>query len=99
MWTGSCRSCTSAGRVGQNDGNDQSVETKRLTEDENQNDTDEDILLGGSAHTCITSNTDSKSCRERRKTAAQARGEVLVPSIGAVAPVVGQDFSLGRDVD
>jgi hypothetical protein len=24
---------------------------------------------------------------------------VLVPSIGAVAPVVGQDVSLGRDVD
>jgi hypothetical protein len=39
-----------------------SVESKSLTEDENQNHADEDLfLLGVCSHTCITNNTNSKT--------------------------------------
>lgn len=50
------RSC-----VGEDDSNDQSVETERLTEDENEDDSHEDIFLGSCAHTSVAGHTDGQT--------------------------------------
>ena len=51
--------------VRQDDGDDQSVKSERLAENENQDDTHEDILLGGCAHTCIAGDADRQASCNR----------------------------------
>lgn len=81
--SGACfRSC-----VGEDDSNDQSVETERLTEDENEDDSHEDIFLGSCAHTSVTGHTNGQTSSQGRKADAQAGGEVLVASVDAVTKV------------
>jgi hypothetical protein len=75
-------------RVGEDDGDDKSVQTQGLTEDEDKDDSDEDIFLGGSAHTSVTGDTDSEACSQRGEAAAQARSEVLISSVVGVVVLV-----------
>ena len=77
----------------QNDGDNQTVQTEGLSEDENKNDSDVDVFLGVGADTSIASNSNAETGSEGRKTAAEAWSEVLVAVESAVVPVSG-----GRNV-
>ena len=76
----------------QNDGDNQTVQTEGLSEDENKNDSDVDVLLGVGTDTGITSNTDAETGSEGWETAAETWGEVLVAVESTVLPLGG-----GRD--
>lgn len=80
--------------VGEDDGDDKSVQTESLTENEDQDDSDEDIFLSGSSHTSVTGDTDCKAGSQGGKAAAQAGGEVLVAGVGVVIPGASSDFVL-----
>ena len=61
----------------QNEGDNQTVQTKRLAENENQNHADKQLrLLPVRTHTGVTNNTNSKAGGQRRETARQTSGEV-----------------------
>lgn len=85
--------------VGEDNGDNESIETESLTENEDQDDSNEDILLGGSSDTSVTSHTDSETGSEGRETAAKARGEVLVTSVGIVRPGASSNIILRSAVN
>lgn len=63
----------------QDDGDNHAIETEGLSEDENEDHADEDLLLlGVGSNTCITDDTNSKTSSERGETACQPGGEMLV---------------------
>ena len=63
----------------QDDGDDHAIETEGLSEDENEDHADEDLLLLGiGSNTCITDDTNSETSCERGETASQTGGEMLV---------------------
>ena len=74
------------------DGNDHTVETEGLTEDENKNHANEDcFLLSVGSNTSVTNNTNSKTSSEGGETAGQSGGEVLVSLTEGVAGA-GSDY-------
>jgi hypothetical protein len=63
--------------LGQNEGDNQTVQTERLAENENQNHADKEFrLLSVRAHTGVADNTNSEAGGQRRETARQTGGEV-----------------------
>lgn len=63
----------------EDDGDDHTVETEGLTEDENKDHADEDgLLLSVGADTGITDDTNSETSSKGGETASQTRGEMLV---------------------
>lgn len=84
--------------VGEDDGDDQSVETESLAENENQDDSHEDIFLGSCAHTSVTGHTDGQTSSQGRETHTQAGSEVLVASVNGVF-VVRHGRTSGRKID
>lgn len=63
----------------QDDGDDHAIETEGLSEDENEDHADEDLLLlGVGSNTSITDDTNSETSSERGETASQTGGEVLI---------------------
>ena len=70
----------------QNDGDNQTVQTKRLSEDKNKDDSDVDVFLGVSTDTCITSDANAETGSEGWETAAKSRSEMLVAVEGTVLP-------------
>lgn len=80
--------------VGEDDGDDKSVQTEGLTENEDQDDSDEDIFLSGSSHTSVTGDTDCEAGSQGGKAAAQAGGEVLVAGVSVVCPGASSNFFL-----
>lgn len=63
----------------QDDGDDHAIETEGLSEDENEDHADEDLLLlGVGSNTSITDDTNSETSCERGETAGQTGGEMLV---------------------
>ena len=84
----------------QNDGDNQTVQTKSLSEDENKDDSDVDVLLSIGTDTSITSDTNAETGSEGWETAAKTWGEVLVAVEGAVLPLIwGSDGGNGGLVD
>ena len=79
------------GQGGQNDRDNQTVQTQGLGENQNQDHTDVNVLLSVGAHTGIASHADSETSSEGGKAAAKAGGEVLVTIVGRVAPGAGRD--------
>ena len=79
------------GQVGQNDSNNQTVQTKSLSEDENKNDSDVDVLLGVGTDTSITSNTDRETSSKGGQTAAKTWGKMSVTIVGTVVPCTSCD--------
>ena len=77
------------GEGGQNDGDNQTIQTEGLSEDENKNNSDVDVLLSVGTDTSVTSNTDAETGSEGWKTAAEAWGEVLVAVESTVLPSSG----------
>ena len=67
----SVRACCS-GRHDENDGNDESVKGKSLSEDHHQDKGNKDILLTIGAYTSITNNADSEASSEGGKSTAEA---------------------------
>merc|ERR1711998_668738 len=64
----------------------QPVQTKRLSEDENQNDPDEQLGLAGvGADTSVTDDANGEPCCESRQAAAHASGESGEAGEGGVA--------------
>jgi len=59
------------GETGQNDRDNQTVQTESLSENENEDHTDVDVLLGVGTDTGITSDTDGETGSEGRETAAK----------------------------
>jgi len=79
----------------QDDGNDHAIETEGLSEDENEDHADEDLLLlGVGSNTGVTDDTNSKASCEGGETASQTGGEVLV-SLGIR---VGGGVDYNKDV-
>ena len=77
------------------DGNDQTVETNSLSENEDKDHADEDaVSLGVGSDTSVTGDTDSKTSSEGRETASKAGTEVLVAVRG-----INTLFNLGIDND
>ena len=74
------------GEAGENDGDNQTVQTESLSENEDENHTDVDVLLGVSTDTGVTGNTDSETSGEGGETAAKTGSEVLVAVVGGVLP-------------
>ena len=63
----------------QDNGDDHAIETEGLSEDENEDHADEDLLLLGiGSNTGITDDTNSETSCERGETASQTGGEMLV---------------------
>ena len=61
----------------ENEGDDETVETQDLSENENQNHSDEEPgLLGSSADTSISHNTDGKASSKTGKTDTEASTHV-----------------------
>ena len=88
------RSSTDGALVGKDNGDNKTVESKSLTENEDENHTDVNVLLGVGAHTGITSDTEAESGSEGGETAAQASGEVTVAVVAVVGPA-GADGDSG----
>jgi len=84
----------SCSHVRENDSDDEAVQTQSLTENEDQDNSHEDIFLCSRSHTGVTGHTDSEASSQRGEAAAQAGGEVLVASVGAVRPRASGDFGL-----
>ena len=61
--------------------------TQSLTENEDQDDSDEDIFLGSGSHTSVSGDTNGEAGSERREAATQARSEVLVAGVSGVGPL------------
>ena len=76
------RSCCGGG--GEDNGHNQSVETERLSENENEDHSNVDVFLGVGAHTGITDNSNAKAGSEGGETAAKTTGQVLVAEVGGV---------------
>ena len=72
--------------AGQNDSHNQTVETKSLAENEDQNDTDVNVFLCVSAHTRITSHANAQTGSKRRETTAQASAEMTEAIVAIVLP-------------
>jgi hypothetical protein len=71
--------------LGQDKGNDQTVQTQGFCENENQNHSDEKlILLTNSSDTSVTHNTNGHTGGKTGETAAQAGGHVSVSGEGRV---------------
>lgn len=69
----------SARSLWENNGDDHAIETEGLTEDENEDHADEDLLLlSVGSDTSVTDNTNSETSSEGGETASQTGGEVLV---------------------
>lgn len=79
---------TSCSAGSKNDGDDESIEGKRLCENHHQNESDQDISLGVSSNTGVTDDTNAESSGEGRETAAQASAELLVSCVVSVVPVL-----------
>jgi len=47
--------------VGEDDGDDESVESESLSENEDQDHSDKDIFLSVCAHTCVTDDADGET--------------------------------------
>lgn len=59
------------------DGHNESIQTQHLSEDENEDHTHEEAgLLGCPPHSCITHNTNSKTCSQARQSYAEASPKV-----------------------
>lgn len=87
------------GEAGENDWNNQTVETKSLSENEDEDHTNIDVLLGVSTDTSVTGNTDSETGGEGGKTAAKTGSEVLVAVVGGVLPGAEGDVVEGGLLD
>ena len=75
----------------EDDSDDHTVKSQRLTEDENKDHADEDLLLlSVSSDTCITDNTNSETSSEGGETASQTGGEMFV----TIAISIGVDIRL-----
>ena len=73
--------CGACSRCREDDGNDHAIETEGLTEDENKNHADEDLLLlSVSSNTSVTNDTNSETSSKGGETASETGGEVLVSS-------------------
>ena len=79
------------GEGGQNDRDNQTVQTEGFGENQDQDHTDVDVLLSVGAHTGIASHADGETCSEGGETAAKAGSEVLVAIVGGVAPCAQRD--------
>ena len=67
-----------SGSGGENQRDDQTVETQDLSEDEDQDHTDvETRLLGCTANTSVTNNTDRKTGSQTRQTDAQTSSQMV----------------------
>jgi len=88
--------CRSTG-FGEDDGDDKSVESESLSENEDQDHSDEDIFLGVCAHTSVTNDTDGETSSEGRESAAKAGGQMLVTSVDTVLVVSLHSVVWGRD--
>ena len=76
----------------QDDGDDHAIETEGLSEDENEDHADEDLLLlGVGSNTGVTDDTNSETSCEGGETASQTGGEMLV-SLG-IRVVGGIDYN------
>ena len=73
----------------EDDGDDEAVESERLSEDHHQDERNQNILLSVGADTSITHNTDSETCGERGKTAAKTRCELFVAESVVIGPFSG----------
>jgi hypothetical protein len=73
--------------VGEDDGDDESVESESLSENEDQDHSDKDIFLSVCAHTCVTDDADGETGSQGWESAAEARGQVLVASVDRVRVV------------
>jgi hypothetical protein len=63
--------------LGQNERNDEPVQTQRFTENENKNHADKKLgLLAVGPDPCVTNNTNRKAGRQRRQTARQTSSQV-----------------------
>jgi predicted metal-dependent peptidase len=63
--------------LGQNESNNQTVETKSFAENENQNHADEQLgLLTVGAHTSVTDNADSETGSQSRETTRKTGSQV-----------------------
>ncbi len=70
-----CGACS----LREDNGDDHAIETEGLTEDENKNHADEDLLLlSVGSNTSVTDDTNSETSSEGGETASQTGGEVLV---------------------
>ena len=87
------------GEAGENDGNNQTVETESLSENEDEDHTNVDVFLGVSTNTSVTGNTDSETGGEGGETAAKTGSEVLVAVVGGVLPGAHGDVVEGSLLD
>jgi hypothetical protein len=96
---GACSVDVVGGEAGENDWDNQTVETESLSENEDQNHTDVDILLGVGTDTGITGDTDGETGGEGGETAAKTGSEMLVAVVGRVGPGAGIDVVEGGLLD
>ena len=83
----------------EDDGDDEAVESERLSEDHHEDEGNQNILLSVGAHTSISNNTNSETSSERRKTTAEAGSELLVAESIIIGPFswLHDHLSLVRD--
>ena len=87
--------CGACSRCREDDGNDHAIETEGLTEDENKNHADEDLLLlSVGSNTSVTDDTNGETGSEGRETTSETRGEVLVSIAISVFVVFGIDYKI-----
>ena len=78
----------SSGRHYEDNGNDEAVKGERLGKDHHQNERNQNILLAVGADTSVADNTDSQTSSQGGKSAAKARGELLVAKGIVIDPVL-----------
>ncbi len=71
---------------GQDDGDDETIQSEGFSEDHHKNKGDQDISLSVTTNTGITDDTDAKSGGEGGETTAEASTESLVSLVVTIAP-------------
>lgn len=82
---------------GEHNGDDETVETESFTENEDQDHTDVDVLLGVGTHTSVTDDADGETSGKGGETTAETGSEVLVASVHRVLVVTVLVVIVGRD--
>ena len=77
---------TSCSARGQDDGDDETIQSEGFSEDHHKNEGDQDISLSVTTNTGITDDTDAKAGGEGGETTAEASTESLVSLIVSIAP-------------
>jgi hypothetical protein len=86
-----CGACS----LREDNGDDHAIETEGLTEDENKNHADEDLLLlSVGSNTSVTDDTNCETGSEGRETTSKTGGEVLVSIAISVFVVFGIDYKI-----